>query len=100
VFVKSPKRVEALAMVMGLCLLVYSLAQRQLRQSLQQAGEGIKNQVGKLTSRPTLRWVFQSFQSVHLLIIDGVEQITNLTPERQKILRFLGTEARRYYHSG
>jgi transposase len=100
VFVKSPKRVEALAMVMGLCLLVYSLAQRQLRQSLQQAGEGIKNQVGKLTSRPTLRWVFQSFQSVHLLIVDGVEHITNLTPERQKILRFLGTESRRYYHSG
>lgn len=100
VFVKSSKRVEALAMVMGLCLLVYSLAQRQLRQALQLAGEGIKNQVGKLTSRPTLRWVFQSFQSVHLLIIDGVEQITNLTPERQKILRFLGTEARRYYHSG
>lgn len=97
VFVKSPKRVEALAMVMGLCLLVYSLAQRQLRQALQQAGEGIKNQVGKLTSRPTLRWVFQSFQSVHLLIVDGVKQITNLTPERQKILRFLGTEARRYY---
>lgn len=100
VFVKSPKRVEALAMIMGLCLLVYSLAQRQLRQALQLAGEAIKNQVGKLTSRPTLRWVFQSFQSVHLLIIDGVEQITNLTPERQKILRFLGTEARRYYHSG
>jgi hypothetical protein len=37
---------------------------------------------------------------VHLLIIDGVEQITNLTPEQPKILRFLGTEARRYYHSG
>jgi hypothetical protein len=36
-------------MVMGLCLLVYSLAQRQLRHALAQAGEGIKNQVGKLT---------------------------------------------------
>ncbi|HAJ64332.1 MAG TPA: hypothetical protein DCP31_38090 [Cyanobacteria bacterium UBA8543] len=43
------------SLIMGLCLLVYSLAQRQLRQALQQAGEGIKNQVGKLTSRPTLR---------------------------------------------
>jgi transposase len=100
VFVKSPKRVEALVMVMGLCLLVYSLAQRQLRQALAQAGEGIKNQVGKLTERPTLRWVFQSFQSVHLVMIDGTKQITNLTPERLKILRFLGTEARRYYHPG
>lgn len=50
VFVKSPKRVAALAMVMAVCLLVYSLAQRQLRSALEQAGEGIKNQVGKLTS--------------------------------------------------
>jgi transposase len=97
VFVKSPKRVEALVMVMGLCLLVYSLAQRQLRQALAQAGEGIKNQVGKLTERPTLRWVFQSFQSVHLVMIDGTKQIINLTPQRQKVLRFLGTEAMRYY---
>lgn len=97
VFVKSPKRVEALVMVMGLCLLVYSLAQRQLRQALAQAGEGIKNQVGKLTERPTLRWVFQSFQSVHLVIVDGTKQITNLTPQRQKVLRFLGAEAMRYY---
>jgi hypothetical protein len=42
-------------------------------------------------------WVFLSFQAVHLLIVDGVKQITNLTPERRKILRFLGTEASRYY---
>ncbi len=42
-------------MVMALCLLVYCLAQRQLRQALEQADQGIKNQVGKLTMRPTLR---------------------------------------------
>lgn len=45
----------ALAMVMGLCLLVYTLAQRKLRQALQAAQSGIKNQLGKLTDRPTLR---------------------------------------------
>jgi transposase len=84
-------------MVMALCLLVYCLAQRQLRQALEQTGEGIKNQVGKLTMRPTMRWVFQSFQSVHLLTLDGVKQITNLTPERCNILNFLGTPALRYY---
>jgi transposase len=97
VFVKSSQRVEALVMLMGLCLLVYCLAQRQLRQALEQAGEGIKNQVGKLTMRPTMRWVFQSFQSVHLLTLDGVKQITNLTPERCSLLNFLGTPALRYY---
>jgi transposase len=33
----------ALAMVMALCLLVYTLAQRQLRQALSEAKTGIPN---------------------------------------------------------
>lgn len=97
VFVKSPKRVTALAMVMAICLLVYTLAQRQLRSALEQAEVGIKNQVGKLTQRPTIRWVFQCFQSVHLVLVNSRKQISNLTPERQKILRFLGAACSQYY---
>jgi transposase len=84
-------------MLMGLCLLVYTLAQRQLRQALEQAHSGIKNQLGKLTQRPTLRWVFQCFQAVHLLIIKGVKQISNLTDERRRILGFFSQSCRRYY---
>ena len=34
VFLKTPRRIAALAMVMALSLLVYTLAQRTLRQSL------------------------------------------------------------------
>ena len=34
VFLKSPQRIEALGLIMGLCLLVYTLGQRQLRQTL------------------------------------------------------------------
>jgi len=71
VFVKSPKRVEAIAMIMGLCLLVYNLAQRKLRQQLATSDGYIRNQVKKLTNKPTMRWVFQMFQSVHLLMING-----------------------------
>lgn len=97
VFIKTPKRVAALAMVMGLCLLVYSLGQRALRQALQAAKQSIKNQVGKPTATPTLRWVFQCFQSIHLLIINGVKQVTNLTQERQWILQFLGADCQTYY---
>jgi transposase len=37
VFLKSPERIEALALVMGLCLLVYTLGQRYLRSRLQQS---------------------------------------------------------------
>ena len=36
VFLKSPHRIEVLAMLMGLCLLVYTIGQRQLRLSLKQ----------------------------------------------------------------
>ena len=44
-FLKSPERIEALALVMGLCLLVYTLGQRFLRQSLQFTNSTVKNQL-------------------------------------------------------
>ncbi len=97
VFLKSPERVAALAFVMGLCLLIYSLGQRQLRNALVEAGESINNQLGKATQRPTLRWVFQCFQDVHLLHLDQPKQVVNLTPQRQHILRFLPKPCRHYY---
>lgn len=84
VFVKTPERVEAIAMIMGLCLLAYNLAQRKLRQELAKFDDGIRNQIKKVTNKPIMRWVFQMFQSVHLVIIDGQKQISNLTEERQK----------------
>jgi transposase len=97
VFLKSPERVSALALLMGLCLLVYTLAQRQLRQTLKQSQACLKNQLGKLTDRPTIRWIFQCFQSIHLLIFNGGKQISNLTDERLAILYFFPEACRRYY---
>ena len=55
VFLNTPRRVAALAMVMGLCLLVYTLGQRQLRHALAQEQETVPNQLGKPTTSPTLR---------------------------------------------
>lgn len=97
VFLKSPERVAALAMVMGLCLLVYSLGQRMLRQALSQSKQSLKNQLQKPTQTPTLRWIFQCFQSVHLVTLDNLKQIANLTEERKQILRFLGAACQKYY---
>ncbi|MEG4632243.1 IS1634 family transposase [Microcoleus sp. AR_TQ3_B6] len=79
VFVKKTERVEAIAMIMGVCLLVYSLAQRKLRQELESANASIRKQVKKLTNKPTMRWVFQMFQALHLVNINGAEQISKLT---------------------
>ena len=97
IFVKSPERVAAIALIMGLCLLVYSIGQRQLRYSLVEAKATINNHLGKATQCPTLRWVFQCFQDVHLVQIPGIKQIANLTEERICILRFLGAACGRYY---
>ncbi|MDQ2100432.1 MAG: IS1634 family transposase [Tychonema bourrellyi B0820] len=97
VFLKSPERIEALTLVMGLCLLVYTLGQRLLRQNLQLTNKTVKNQLGKGTNRPTLRWIFQSFQSIHAVCILGIQQVSNLTAERLAILNLFPVTCRSYY---
>ena len=83
--------------LMSLSLLVYSLGQRQLRNQLKAAKTGIKNQLGKSTELPTLRWIFQGFQGIHILTLNGVNQIVNLTDERHFILNNLPSSCRKYY---
>ena len=99
VFLKTPKRIEALAMIMALCLLVYTLAQRQIRAALSSSQSTIQNQLGKPTERPTLRWIFQCFQSIHLVLFNNDKQISNLTEHRKYILNFLPNQCYRYYQS-
>jgi transposase len=94
---KSPQRVETMAMLMGLCLMVYSLGQRELRRQLREAKTGLKNQLGKLTERPTLRWIFQCFQGIHLVVLSGVKQVVNLTESRRLTLSFFSLSCQKYY---
>jgi transposase len=97
VFLKSPERIMALGMIMGLCLLVYNLAQRKLRNALKAANEAIPNQLGKLTDTPTLRWIFQVFRAIHWVCVEGQVQVVNLTDTHRKILKFLGSASQEYY---
>ncbi|CDN14681.1 hypothetical protein RintRC_2429 [Richelia intracellularis] len=97
VFLNSRKRVAALAMVMGLCLLVYSLGHRALRQSLKRGSQTIQNQLAKPTVTPYLRWVFQCFMSIHLLTFRSFKQISNLSEQWCWILQFFGAVCRKYY---
>ena len=82
---------------MGLCLLVYTWGQRQLRQTLTRTQSPVKNQLGRPTDRPTLRWIFQCFQSIHLLLQTGVVQVSNLTEERLHLLKLFPPSSQRYY---
>jgi transposase len=96
-FVENPERIETMLFLMSLCLLVYNLGQRELRNSLKRAKIGIRNQLRKLTLTPTLRWVFQCFQGIHILTLNGVRQIVNLTEERNFILNNLPSSCQKYY---
>jgi transposase len=96
-FVENPERIETMLFLMSLCLLVYNLGQRELRNSLKRIKIRIKNQLGKLTITPTLRWVFQCFQGIHLLTLNGVHQIINVTSERHFILTCLPSSCQKYY---
>ncbi len=84
-------------MLMGLSLLVYTLGQRQLRANLKQHNTGVKNQLGKITDKPTLRWIFQCFQGIHLVVLNGVKQIVNLTDSRSETLNYFDQSCRKYY---
>lgn len=87
-FVKNPERVETILFIMSLCLLVYNLGQRELRKTLKRNNNKVRNQLGKLTNTPTLRWIFQCFQGVHFLMINQLPKVVNLTEERSLILEF------------
>jgi transposase len=97
IFLKSPERIEALAMIMGLCLLVYTLAQREIRAALKSLNYTVKNQLGKAINNPTMRWIFQCFQSVHLVTFQQKTDFYNLTSEMKYILLFLPEACRNYY---
>ena len=97
IYLKTPERIEALAMIMGLCLLVYKLAQRQLRLALYESQLKIKNQLGKPTDTPTLKWIFQCFQSVHIVEFQNKKQVSNWNEERDFILNLLPNNCHSYY---
>jgi transposase len=101
VFLKKQERIVALGMIMCLCLLVYSLAQRFLRIRMRELKTTLLDQKGKPSTQPTMRWIFQVFEGVHLLSFreaGGTRQIIlNLTPERLRILEVLGHPFQKIY---
>lgn len=97
-FLKSPKRIMALMMVMTVCLLVYAALQHRIRQGLSQAGQSFPDQKGKPIQTPTARWVFQCFVGVHLLVLDSQQQLVlNLKEHHQQLLALLGPRYEAFY---
>ena len=79
---------------MVLCLLVYRLAERRVRQRLAVTQETVPDQLRRPTARPTMRWLFQCFEGidlVHLALPDGARttQVLRLNALHRHILRLL-----------
>jgi transposase len=100
-FVKKPRRIEGLLMVMTLALLIYSVAQRRLRAQLVTHQETVPNQINQPTTSPTLRWVFQLLEGIHRIRMTVQGQahdlIEGLNEVQVKILRLFGNEVCRLY---
>ena len=97
IFLKLPRRIEALMMVMTLCLMVYNVAQYRLRQALKEQDETLPNQLGKEGKNPTMRWIFQIMEGISIVrffeehINKPVKElITNLNNLRKKIILLMG----------
>lgn len=90
-FLKSPKRIMALMMVMTLCLLVYAALEHRIRKALTEDNKTFPNQKGILITNPTTRWVFQFFGGIHVLVIARMQTLVlNLNEHHVALLKLLG----------
>ena len=51
----------------------------------------------KPNQHPTARWVFQCFQGIIIMYIDGEERVANLKERQQIIIDCLGSEYQQIY---
>ena len=99
-FLKKPERIEALLMVMTLCLLVYAAVEYKVRTRLVEEGEFFPNQLKKPAQNPTSRWIFFCFLGLHVVFMNGKKHsVTNLKERHRIILHCLGPPYQRLYYS-
>jgi len=92
-FIKKPSRIMGLLFIMTLSLLVYSIAQRRLRNKLAEQDDVLPNQINLPSKQPTLRWVFQLMEGLNLveIVMNGIctRLIDGLCDLKGKLLDFL-----------
>jgi transposase len=101
VYLKKPQRIEALAMIMVLTLMIYSIAEWMLRKRMRETGETIPNQLKKPTQKPTFKWIVFLFMGVTEVTVwtngEMHQQIANLNDNLVKIIRLFGPACEKYY---
>lgn len=97
-FVQKPERMTAILMVMTLCLLVYACLEYATRTLLKENDLTFPNQQGKPIQNPTMKWIFEYFEGIHVLYtIDNQKLILNLNEQQKMLLRLLGRNFQAFY---
>ena len=95
-FLKKPERIAALLCVMTIALLLFSLSQRRLRLELEAKNIEVRNQKGKPTKKPTMRWVSQHFEGVDVTRVKSGDETAfrfhRLEEFESEVLRALGPD--------
>ena len=101
VYLKSEKRIEALCMVMVLCLMIYSYTEWLMRKRLQEEDETVLDQKKRPTKKPTMKWIyfkFREIQSCTVRIANSLQSyVHTINSEHLKILFLLGPEYEKFY---
>lgn len=97
-FLKKPQRIEAMLMIMTLCLLVYAALEYKIRKELKKQDKTFPNQLGKPVQNPTTRWVFECFFAIHELYMLQTPKMTiGVNDNHRIILEILGSNYLRRY---
>lgn len=97
-FVQKPERMMAILMIMTLCLLVYSALEYVTRTLLKKKNLRFENQVGKLVQNPSMKWIFECFEGIHVLYMyDKQSAVLNLKERHRLIINLLGERYLKYY---
>ena len=91
-YLKKAERIEALLMVMTLCLMVYAAIQHRIRYELKKQSRVFPNQKKKPCQNPTARWVFFCFQGINVLTVNNQkEHVVGMKERQWTIIQILGT---------
>ncbi|WP_252180616.1 IS1634 family transposase [Endozoicomonas sp. 4G] len=97
-YLKKPERIEALLMIMTLCLMVYAAIQHRIRYELKKQSRTFPDMKKKPGQNPTGRWVFSCFEGIHVWVIDGTEKhVVGITESQSTIIFILGSTYQSIY---
>jgi len=103
IYLKKEERIEGLMLLMTMALVIYNLAEKELRQKLAASGESIPDPKGKPMKTPTLKRLFWLFSRISILVFQEEEKRTlrvmNLNDTHRRVLGLFGKEFERYYEN-